>query len=515
MDTTENRFHVMAQASDVLIATSDTTSNATYFNTKWTELTGRSLEDLLQFGWADLIHEDDRQPFVDLYLAAFELQAPWKGGFKMLAADGSYRNLVASGSPVFDSQNSFSGYISSTLDMTDTFDAFKDVATSEQTLRSMVENSPIGICILDAATLVTEVVNDSFIEVAGKTYDEISGHFYWDTFAEARSYYEEALHSVVETGIAFYANEVALMLIRHGKEETIFVTFVYSPLFGTNGKVNKVAVWVLENTTQVVARQEIEQLIKKRTADLAEANSNLQKSNSDLAQFAHIASHDLQEPLRKIRTYGSRLEKIINPADTEARAYMVKINDSAARMSNLITDILTYAEFSEGGVLVPIDLNVIIDEICIDFEVAVAEKDATIHYQHLPTIRGIRLQIGQLFTNLISNSLKFIKPGTSPNITIASFACTDAERAAMGLSAQATYHKIVVSDNGIGIDPNYTEQIFQIFKRLHGKLEFGGTGIGLAMCKRVMTNHHGEITAAGSDMNGARFEMYFPVDGSL
>ncbi|MEI9956162.1 MAG: PAS domain-containing protein [Ferruginibacter sp.] len=117
--------------------------------------------------------------------------------------------------------------------------------------------APIGICIIDAKTLVSEIVNDSFIEVAGKPYEAIFGKHYWDTFAEAKPYYEAALNEVIATGISYYANEVKLMLIRHGKEETIYVTFVYAPLKNADGKVEKVAVWVLENTQQVIARQKI------------------------------------------------------------------------------------------------------------------------------------------------------------------------------------------------------------------------------------------------------------------
>jgi len=130
--------------------------------------------------------------------------------------------------------------------------------TSGEDLHNIVLNAPIGICILDAATLKGEIVNDKFLEVAGKPYDAIAGKFYWDAFAEARQYYEYALSGVVESGEPYYANEVELMLIRHGKEEIVFVTFVYSPIKNKKGKVTKVAVWVLENTMQVVARQKIE-----------------------------------------------------------------------------------------------------------------------------------------------------------------------------------------------------------------------------------------------------------------
>jgi PAS domain S-box-containing protein len=144
-------------------------------------------------------------------------------------------------------------------DVTEQVLSRKKVEESSQAIHNMVLQAPIGICVMDAETLISEIVNDSFIEVAGKPYEAIAGKYYWDTFAEARSYYEPALNKVVEEGVAFHANEVELMLIRHGKEEKIYVTFVYAPLKDTEGKVKKVAVWVLENTMQVTARQKIEE----------------------------------------------------------------------------------------------------------------------------------------------------------------------------------------------------------------------------------------------------------------
>jgi len=146
---------------------------------------------------------------------------------------------------------------------TDKVNTWKKLEESIEDLHNMVLESPVGICVIDATTLVSEIVNDSFIEVAGKTKEEIIGKYYWDTFAEARPYYENALDQVVKTGIAFHANEVKLMLIRHGKEEDIYVTFVYAPLKNAAGIVKKIAIWVLENTQQVTERKKIEEADKR------------------------------------------------------------------------------------------------------------------------------------------------------------------------------------------------------------------------------------------------------------
>src|SRR6478735_1174757 len=154
-------------------------------------------------------------------------------------------------------------------DITSQTIANSKAAQVEQNIRNMILEAPVGISLLDASTLVSEIVNDSFIGIAGKPYEAIAGKFYWDTFAEARAYHEESLQKVVKEGIPFYANEVELMLVRHGKEETVFVTFVYAPIKNTNGEVNKVAVWVLDNTQQVMARQEIQKGIDKLNVVIA------------------------------------------------------------------------------------------------------------------------------------------------------------------------------------------------------------------------------------------------------
>jgi PAS domain S-box-containing protein len=161
--------------------------------------------------------------------------------------------------PLYDSNDVIYGVMNTGVDLTDLNLANKKIEESEENLRSMVLQSPIGICVLDAKTLVSEIVNDSFIEVAGKRHEEIVGKYYWDTFAEVKTYYESALQKVVNEGTSFHINEVEMMLIRHGKEEIIYVTFVYAPLKNKEGEVKKVAIWVLDNTPQVVARQKIEE----------------------------------------------------------------------------------------------------------------------------------------------------------------------------------------------------------------------------------------------------------------
>ncbi|WP_394773447.1 PAS domain-containing protein [Flavobacterium sp.] len=182
-----------------------------------------------------------------------------------LTVDGSLGTYYFNYSltPIYDVNGNIYGVMNTGVDLTDLNIAKKKIEESEQNLRSMVAQSPIGICVLDAETLISEIVNDSFVEVAGKTYDQIAGKHYWETFAEVKPYYEDALQKVIDDGLPFYANEVEMILIRHGKEEKIYVTFVYAPLKNIEGKVTKIAIWVLDNTPQVIARQKIEEADKR------------------------------------------------------------------------------------------------------------------------------------------------------------------------------------------------------------------------------------------------------------
>lgn len=275
---------------------------------------------------------------------------------------------------------------------------------------------------------------------------------------------------------------------------------------------NKVAVIFKDITTRKKAEIELnafntrlEMEVKERTANLnnlnallEEKNEELERSNKELESFNYIASHDLQEPLRKIQTFLSLItQRGIDP-DT-AHAYMDKISLSAERMSNLIQDVLAYSRISADNKFVNTDLNKVIDNVLTDYEIVIADKKAVINRESLPVIKAIPLQMHQLFSNLISNSLKY--NDGQPVINISSKL----------LQKDPGMVEITISDNGIGFNEKYSDQIFTLFKRLHGKSEYGGTGIGLSICKKITDQHHGTITASSVEGNGAEFTIQLPL----
>ena len=261
---------------------------------------------------------------------------------------------------------------------------------------------------------------------------------------------------------------------------------------------------------------ELEKRVTERTLDLEEANKELQRSNHELQQFAYVASHDLQEPLRKIMTFSDRLEpsKVVLPE--QGRTYLEKINESSRRMTRLIDDLLDYSRLSRSGnTFVNTDLNKILEEVMPDFEVIVNQKKAIVNVGALPTVNAVPLQMQQLFHNLISNAFKFTKEDGVPEIGISARPLRQEEaKKHRSLSTEGRYSQITVKDNGIGFPNEFAEQIFVIFQRLNDKKHFPGTGIGLAICSKIVSNHGGEIYAEGKENEGAEFHVILPLAGS-
>jgi len=242
---------------------------------------------------------------------------------------------------------------------------------------------------------------------------------------------------------------------------------------------------------------------------LEKVNTELMKSNRDLEQFAYVASHDLQEPLRKIQTFTQLLGDSLDN-ESQMRKYQDKINQSSGRMKQLIQDMLNFSRISNSeDAFVETDLNDVLENLIIDFELLLKEKEAQINYPSLPSIEGIPLQLSQLFANIINNSLKYTEKKPVININCKTLSTDDLKNYPK-LDAGNKYYQIDFTDNGIGFEQQYAEQIFAIFQRLHGKQTYSGTGIGLALCKKIVENHHGVIFAISEPNEGATFTIILP-----
>lgn len=243
----------------------------------------------------------------------------------------------------------------------------------------------------------------------------------------------------------------------------------------------------------------------------------LSRSNESLRQFAYIASHDLQEPLRKIQQFGDLLRDEYAPALGEGEDYLGRMQSAASRMSRLIQDLLAYSRISTGQpITAPVSLTTVVSAVLADLELRVQESGAVVELAPLPTVFGDATQLGQLFQNLLANALKFRQVERTPVVTIGAHrvAARDLPPSVKPARMASHYHRLDVVDNGIGFDPRYVDRIFKVFQRLHGKGEFAGTGIGLAICEKVAVNHGGAITASSQSGQGATFSVYLPDESA-
>ena len=239
----------------------------------------------------------------------------------------------------------------------------------------------------------------------------------------------------------------------------------------------------------------------------------LQTTNKELEQFAFVASHDLNEPLRKIITYaGILLKRDVETAPEFITNYLTKISLAAGRMSNLVNDLLNLSDLTTNKTpLCPTDLNLVLRNVLVDFELIIEEKGAVINCDLLQEIEEIPLQMNQLFYNLISNSLKFTKPVHAPELHIFTLPVTAHELTEYHLDRRLEYIKIAFKDNGIGFDTDFSEKIFDMFQRLNTRHQYAGSGIGLALCRKIVMLHHGYIYSESSSDNGATFYIILPL----
>jgi signal transduction histidine kinase len=252
----------------------------------------------------------------------------------------------------------------------------------------------------------------------------------------------------------------------------------------------------------------LEQRVAERTAELQQLLHVLEISNRDLQDFAFITSHDLQEPLRKIQAFGERLnDRYMTELNDEGRFFLERINASANRMQRMINDLLEYSRLTtRAKTFTPVDMDAVVRDVLSDLETRLEETGGTVVVDDLPVIDGDEMQMRQVMQNLIGNALKFRQPGQPPVVKIS--ACLAEGNGDGRASLRAI---ICVEDNGIGFDEKYLDRIFVPFQRLHSKDEYEGSGIGLAICRKILDRHHGEILAHSQPGQGSQFIILLPI----
>ncbi|SDB46028.1 two-component system, chemotaxis family, CheB/CheR fusion protein [Flavobacteriaceae bacterium MAR_2010_188] len=378
LQSSEEKFRTIADSAPVMIWLTDDEKNINFFSSKWYEFTGCTSAELLNGGWKDVVHPQDREHVLDVYTSNFDKRRKFTLEHRIRNHEGGYCWFLVHGRPIFHADNEFEGYIGTCVD------------------------------------------------------------------------------------------------INEQKEFT----------------------------------QKLEELVGQRTAELERSNSELLKVNMNLEEYAYVASHDLQEPIRKIRTFNSIIRDTTTSQETIE--YSDKIDRAASHMTSLVKNILDYSRLAEATFNhEEIELDVLFQEIVDDLDLLVEDKSAQVSFENLGTVHGIYMQLLQLFSNILKNSLKF-NDGI-PVITISSSKVAGSEIDSDEiLNTKIDYDLITIRDNGIGIKEEYLEQIFKPFKRFSSKSKYGGTGIGLAISRRIVELHKGIIKVESEVDKGTAFNIYLP-----
>ncbi|OJV12717.1 MAG: hypothetical protein BGO21_02940 [Dyadobacter sp. 50-39] len=459
----------------------------------------------------NMILPEDRPQMQEAVQRALHLNEPYHCEYRIHWPDDSIHWIEASGTVQTDSQANPVAMIGVTTDITERKDVAQKLEYSEQHFKTLANSSPVMVGMSDAEGNFY-FFNSVWQKYIGVSEAVLRGNK-WTNYMHPDDLVGFAdLQQSASARNARFQRDIRLRTM--GKYR--WVTCIAQPRFGADNKFAGYTMACTDIHDQRAANEELERRIEERTGALRDLNDDLQDRNRELKQFAYVTSHDLQEPLRKIKLFAGMLLAKESGDNTYHVDYLQKIEFSASRMIGLIHDLLNYSSIQDRATaFTPVDLSKIVHNVLADYDLLIQDKRAVISLGTLPTIDAVPSQINQLFYNLIGNSLKFSKSDSVPEISVTSAYLPQNEISDLGLNESQDYVKIVVSDNGIGFSPEYDERVFEIFQRLHDRNEYTGNGIGLALCKRIVVNHGGLILPFSEENCGARFEIILPDKQNL
>lgn len=483
-------------------------------NPQMIEFWGKPIEEVLNRPVFDVLPEARGQGFEEILKNVYNTGETFStyGAPVLLERKGRMEKVYVSFvyQALREGNGSISGMMGVAIEVTEQVRATKNIEEAEERARLAVDSAELGTFEVNIAT--NEVVcSPRMAAIFDVPVDADRTEYTNVIYPEDKTIRDEAYRKSFETGILDYDGRV------NWKDGSVHWVRVKGRVYkdDNNNPVRLLGV-VQDITEQKTFASELTNLVRERTSELEKKNSELERSNRQLEEFAHAASHDLKEPIRKIHFFTDKLKKQLSDRISEDDCKVFeKIENASVRMNSLIQDLLQYSYVAQKPMeMEEVDLNEKLKKVLEDLELEIEQKDAIISTSVLPVVKGYRRQLQQLFQNLISNALKYHKTGEVPEIAIRASVKNAAEvkEALPGfVTSSDSYHVIEVKDKGIGFEKEHTEKIFQMFQRLHKKGEYQGTGVGLAIAKKVMENHHGIIQAKGEKGKGATFKVYLPA----
>ncbi|WAC09409.1 PAS domain-containing protein [Dyadobacter pollutisoli] len=456
------------------------------------------------------IHPDDRVSIVEKAFTVALETGTYYYEARIIHPDQSVHWIRTQGKVLYKDGHVPHRMLGTMMDITDRKEAELALKTSEGKFRTLADSMPQFVWTGDTEGNLN-YFNKSVYDYTGFTAERITASG-WLQFIHPDDLHENIrrwLHAIRD-GVDFVIEH----RFRRADGEYRWQLSRAIPQRNPDGTIQ---MWVGTSTDIHDSKIFIDQLesqVQLRTKELTISNNELVKTNMELAQFAYVASHDLQEPLRKIQTFATRiLETELGNLSERGKDYFKRMQSSSTRMQQLIVDLLA---FSRANAVEKhyesIDLNVVLQNVKEQLSDLIHQKNALIISEELPVINVIVYQFEQLFMNLIANALKFTKPDTQPVINIRTGFIAGQMIPLVEADHNLTYQFVSFSDNGIGFDPQFKDRIFQVFQRLHNRSTYEGTGIGLAICKKIVENHKGLIDAVGKPYIGATFIIYLPVE---
>ncbi|MCU7550241.1 PAS domain S-box protein [Chitinophagaceae bacterium LB-8] len=417
--------------------------------------------------------------------------------------DGVKLNVLANPKPILDSSGKVVEAVNMLVDVTSLKWAEQALRESEERFNKIADSAPVMIW-MSGTDMGYNFFNKGWLDFTGRTLAQEKG-FNW-----VKNVHPDDFDLCIDTYTEAFENKGEFkMEYRLKRHDGVYRWVIDSgrPRFSPDGTFIGFIGSCIDVSDNKMMAEALEKEVELRTLELKQVNQQLLRYNEELEQFAYAASHDLQEPLRKIQTFaGMLVERNFDELNEAGKNYLSKILKSTERMSGIINDLLSYSRQSRlDEMFEEIDLNLIIENVLSDLELMIQQKGAQVICDVLPNIKAIPSQMSRLFYNLINNSLKFSNPNVPPKITISAKQFVPDENGRLPSTIE-----FLVRDNGIGFEQKYADRVFQLFQRLNDKHSYDGNGIGLALCKKIIQNHFGEIYAEAQPNVGAIFHLKFP-----